>query len=75
MAKCYEAKPEAIELSGFYTDPGERMVMYREYFYFVDLVHGSVLRGGQCAACCKSHTNFADESACLMADNVWNEGK
>jgi hypothetical protein len=21
------------------------------------------------------HTNFADESACLMADNVWNEGK
>jgi hypothetical protein len=26
-----------------------------------------------CAACCEAHTNFADESACLKADNVRNE--
>jgi hypothetical protein len=25
------------------------------------------------AACCEAHTNFADESACLTADNVRNE--
>jgi hypothetical protein len=27
VAKRYEAKPEALDLSGLYTDPGERMVM------------------------------------------------
>jgi hypothetical protein len=25
------------------------------------------------AAGCEAHMNFADESACLKADNVWNE--
>jgi hypothetical protein len=25
------------------------------------------------AACREVHMNFADESACLTADNVWNE--
>jgi hypothetical protein len=39
----------------------------------VDQVHGSVLHGGQCAAHCEAYTNFADESACLMSDNVRNE--
>jgi hypothetical protein len=39
----------------------------------VDQVHGSALHGGQCAACYKALMNFASESACLMADNVWNE--
>jgi hypothetical protein len=38
----------------------------------VDWVHSSVLHGGRYAACCKVHTNFAHESACLMADNVQN---
>jgi hypothetical protein len=23
----------------------------------------------------EEHMNSADESACLMADNIWNEGK
>jgi hypothetical protein len=39
----------------------------------VDRVHGSALHGGRCAACCEAYTNFANESACLTADNVWNE--
>jgi hypothetical protein len=51
------------------------ILIYREYFYFVDLVHGSTLRSGWCSACCEVHMNFAHESACLMANNVWNEGK
>jgi hypothetical protein len=47
--------------------------MYREDFYFVDQFHDSVLLGDQCTTGCEAHTNFADESACLMVDNVWNE--
>jgi hypothetical protein len=47
----------------------------REYFYFVDQVHISTLHGGQYAACYEAHMNFANESGCLMADDVWNEGK
>jgi hypothetical protein len=38
-------------------------------------VYGTVLHGDRCTAHCKVHRNFADESVCLMADNVWNEGK
>jgi hypothetical protein len=49
--------------------------IYREDFYYVDRFHGSALHGGRCTACCKAQTNFADESACLTADNVQNEGK
>jgi hypothetical protein len=47
--------------------------IYRENFYFVDRFHGSALHGDRCSACCEAHTNFADESTCLTADNVWNE--
>jgi hypothetical protein len=47
--------------------------LYREDFYFVDWFHSSALHSNQCAACCEAHVNFADESACLMADNVRNE--
>jgi hypothetical protein len=39
----------------------------------VDRFHASALHGGRCAACCEVLTNFADESACLTADNVRNE--
>jgi hypothetical protein len=46
---------------------------YREDFYFVDQFHCSALQGDQCTTGCEVHTNFADESACLMVDNVWNE--
>jgi hypothetical protein len=49
--------------------------IYREDFYLVDRFNCSALHGGGCAACCEEHTNFADESACLTADNVQNEGK
>jgi hypothetical protein len=39
----------------------------------VDWVHGSALHGSWCTACCGTHMNFSDESACLMADNIRNE--
>jgi hypothetical protein len=39
----------------------------------VDRVHGSALHGGRSTACCEAHTNFADESAWLTADNVRKE--
>jgi hypothetical protein len=32
-AKCYKAKPEALDLLGFYTDPAERMVMCNTHTY------------------------------------------
>jgi hypothetical protein len=44
-----------------------------EDFYFVDQFHGSVLHGDLGTACHEAHTIFADESACLTADNVRNE--
>jgi hypothetical protein len=44
-----------------------------EDFYFVDRLHGSALHGYRCTAGCETHTNFADESASLTADNVRNE--
>jgi hypothetical protein len=47
--------------------------MYREYFYCVDRVHDSALHREWCTACCEAHTNFSDESACLVADNIWNK--
>jgi hypothetical protein len=46
-----------------------------EDFYLVDWFYGSVLHGGRYATCCESHMNIAIESACLMTDNIWNEGK
>jgi hypothetical protein len=32
-----------------------------------------VVHGSQCTAICKADMNFADESICLLAVNVWNE--
>jgi hypothetical protein len=49
--------------------------LYRENFYFVDRFHGSALHNDRCIAGCEAHTNFSDESVCLAADNVRNEGK
>jgi hypothetical protein len=40
----------------------------------VDRFHDSALHGDRCTAGCEANTNFAYESACLMADNVLNEG-
>jgi hypothetical protein len=34
-----------------------------------------VLYGSWCTTCCEAHINSADESACLTADNIQNEGK
>jgi hypothetical protein len=47
--------------------------LYREDFYFVDQFHGSVLHGNQCTTGCEAHMSFADESACLVGDNIQNE--
>jgi hypothetical protein len=41
-------------------------LIYREYFNYVNRSHGSALHGDRCTA---------DESTCLMADNVRNEAK
>jgi hypothetical protein len=38
-------------------------------------VHDLALHDDLCTACCEEHTNFANGSACLIADNVRNEGK
>jgi hypothetical protein len=37
------------------------------------LVHGSTLDGNQYTTSSEADTNFADESICLLADNVQNE--
>jgi hypothetical protein len=48
--------------------------MYKQGgFYFVDRFHGSVLHVDRGAAWHEAHTNFADESACLTADNGRND--
>jgi hypothetical protein len=52
-----------------------KCLLYMEYFYCVDRVHGPVLHGGWCAACCEVYMIYVHESACLIADNIWNEGK
>jgi hypothetical protein len=31
--------------------------------------------GSRCTACHEAHTNFGDKSECLVANNIWNEGK
>jgi hypothetical protein len=40
--------------------------------YLVDQFMALVLHGDRCTAGCEAHTNFADESICLFADNVRN---
>jgi hypothetical protein len=47
--------------------------LYRDDFYFVDQFHGSVLHSDRCTAGREVYKKFADESACLTADNVQNE--
>jgi hypothetical protein len=49
------------------------MTIYRKNCYFVDRFHGFALHGDWGAVCREAHTNFADESPCLEADNVRNE--
>jgi hypothetical protein len=33
VSKCYEARSRALDLSGFHTDPGERMVLCSTHAY------------------------------------------
>jgi hypothetical protein len=47
--------------------------LYRDNFTLLQWFHGSTLHGDRCAAFHNVHTNFADESACLKANNVRNE--
>jgi hypothetical protein len=49
------------------------ILIYRENFYSVDQFHCSTLHSGWGTACCEAHTNFANESACLMADDILNK--
>jgi hypothetical protein len=42
--------------------------MYKEDYYFVDRFYSSAFHGNWRTASCKAHTNFADESACLMGN-------
>jgi hypothetical protein len=49
--------------------------IYREDFYFVDRFHSSALHGDWCTTGYEAHMNFANDSACLMANNFWNEVK
>jgi hypothetical protein len=53
--------------------PHKPAQLYTEDFYFVDRFHGSTFHGDRCTAGCKAHTNFANESACLTADNIRKE--
>jgi hypothetical protein len=57
-----------------YTEMGPFYNIY-SFFNFADWFHSSELHGDQGAACREEHMNFVDESACLMAENVPNEGK
>jgi hypothetical protein len=65
----------SILLVKVYTADGALVLIQRVLFNSVDRFHGSTLHGDRCTAGCEAHTNYADESVCLMADNVWNERK
>lgn len=56
-----------------FTNHSTADTIHRGYFYCVDLVHGSALHGGLCAACREKHTIFSNESACLTASNFRKE--
>jgi hypothetical protein len=45
------------------------------FFKSTDGVHSSVLHGEWYVAGHETHADFANDLACLMADNIWNEGK
>jgi hypothetical protein len=49
------------------------LVCSEEEYIYIYIIYGSALHGDRCTAGCEAHTNFADESACLKADNVQNE--
>jgi hypothetical protein len=40
---------------------------------FIEIQGGSYTFVDQCTAGCETHANFADESVCLLADNVGDE--
>jgi hypothetical protein len=48
-------------------------LFYREDFYFVEGSYCSAVHGDWCTVGCKTRMNFANESACLMADNIRSE--
>jgi hypothetical protein len=47
----------------------------QEIFLVTRCIHGSVLHCYWCIAGREMHAIFASDSARLMADNIWNEGK
>jgi hypothetical protein len=50
-------------------------IIVQEGSYICWPVYGCALHGDRCTADCEAHANFANESVCLIADNVWNYGK
>jgi hypothetical protein len=60
---CFDSHPD-----------GREKKMHRIDFSSVDQFHGSVHHGNHCVANRMAHRNFVDESAWLMANNIWNEG-
>jgi hypothetical protein len=60
-------------LPGYYCpsfEEGQYMLRIQGGCYLCWLVHGSVLHGDRCTIGCKVDTDFADESICLLADNI-----
>jgi 3'-phosphoadenosine 5'-phosphosulfate sulfotransferase (PAPS reductase)/FAD synthetase len=49
----------------------DTLLKYKKVLNFADQLTAALHRD-RCAACRQAHTNFADESVCLMADNVSN---
>jgi hypothetical protein len=64
----YDGKSDRSKLEVCWVVEGPMLSLYRDDFYFVDWVHSDL-----CTAGCEVHTNFANKSACLTADNVQNE--
>jgi hypothetical protein len=52
---------------------GTSYPLHREDFYFVDWFHGSACYTVTGVLLAEGHTNFADESACLIVDNIQNK--
>jgi hypothetical protein len=51
------------------------LILIQGIFFVTRRVNGSVLHRYRCIASREAHAIFADDSACLTANNVWNEGK
>jgi hypothetical protein len=60
------------------------LLLFSSWFFYIASRHLSLLEsmlqvavthGDRCVAYHEVHTNYADESASLMANSIWNKGK